>query len=51
LKQKLISQEQDYGLKSKVRMCAWGSVHICNSVVYPVHANSYLFQTSCLVVK
>ena len=33
-----ISQEQAYGLKSEVKMCAW------STVVYKLHANSYLIS-------
>ena len=29
----MISQEQEYGLKSEVKMCAWSSVHTCNCCV------------------
>ena len=33
LRWKMINQEQEYGLKYEVKMCAWSSVHTCNCCV------------------
>ena len=44
LRWKVISQEQEYGLKSEVKMCAWSSVHTSMQILI-------WFQTSGLVLN